>query len=708
MTSEGIGLRSRQVPPRDNVELPLGGNEGEESEVEEFVQREASAPPQQLEFEDAILFSELDSMDNMLSSGGQLKFTGDPGGPTLTHLRQSWAATEVDLKLKPATVGLTDDDRFHLLVRLTGGGAREQCGLLQETLQQEVKARNAPIQREYQLALLTYQGELAEYEALTEEQKAAVDRPAPPDEPVLSNSFIQPLARLWNLLENLYPERSTARIQEFREFQMKPAESMANMVSRLQTLKLVLKQPEPASVFKFLDAIRPKPLADKVKDILRIKEMDPNEWTVKEVGDIAIRLEKAQGEESLWTTSKPNASVLPSAVMSSGSSLKNTTVTCYNCGRTGHMAKNCRVKSTRPTKKAVSNARSSFANPKANRSDDRVCYTCNKPGHIAKDCSQQRPGNVTKPMKGKPWCSLHKINTHSSESCWVLHPELRPSYLKERTAAHSARRAKVVPAKLGSSLSVKLKPALLSATKDDSPDVNQTMDSYYAEVVTDASPYYHMADLFAVNVRAAATQRRSSETQRLRQVTQADMPLSYLPYPDAAQEQNPPNMEPVPPVFEDYPAGGDNTRRGKNVVDQDLLDATNLNHHSSEKSDNEKMPESFGYLSEGDPDFQGTVEFVMEKQLPRNSSVLRNGSERRENASDHEEFGSETPQEGRPIESSINESREILKQLSAGDNISLTNNTQQPAEEIPGVSLTRDNISSGTRRMRKDDRPGGG
>jgi hypothetical protein len=58
-------------------------------------------------------------------------------------------------------------------------------------------------------------------------------------------------------------------------------------------------------VFKFLDAIRPETLADKVKDILRIKEMDPNEWTVKEVGDMTIRLEKAQGEESLWTSSKP-------------------------------------------------------------------------------------------------------------------------------------------------------------------------------------------------------------------------------------------------------------------------------------------------------------------------------------------------------------------------------------------------------------------
>jgi hypothetical protein len=115
----------------------------------------------------------------------------------------------VDLKLKPATVGLTDNDRFHLLVRLTGGRAREQLGLLQETLQQEVKARNEPLQREYERSLLTYQGELAAYEALTDEEKVAAERPKPPEEPVLSDSFIQPVARFWSSLENLYPERST-------------------------------------------------------------------------------------------------------------------------------------------------------------------------------------------------------------------------------------------------------------------------------------------------------------------------------------------------------------------------------------------------------------------------------------------------------------------------------------------------------------------
>jgi hypothetical protein len=132
-------------------------------------------------------------------------------------------------------------------------------------------------------------------------------------------------------------------------------------------------------------------------------------------------------------------------------------------------------------------------------------------------------------MKGKPWCSHHKINTHSSESCWALHPELRPSYLKER-AAQSARQARVVPAKSGNSLGVKLKLALLSATKISHSNVGQTMDSYYAEVMFCESPHY-VVEPFAVNARAARTERRSAETQGLRRVTQADMPLSYLPYP---------------------------------------------------------------------------------------------------------------------------------------------------------------------------------
>jgi hypothetical protein len=109
-----------------------------------------------------------------------------------------------------------------------------------------------------------------------------------------------------------------------------------------------------------------------VKDILRVKEMDPNSWTVHDVGDIAIKLEKAQGEETLWTTTKPV--VVPSGVSGGSGFVKNTGVTRFGCGRPGHLQKRCPCKTSKSTKKAVTNARSSFANPKANRSEDRKCY----------------------------------------------------------------------------------------------------------------------------------------------------------------------------------------------------------------------------------------------------------------------------------------------------------------------------------------------
>jgi hypothetical protein len=422
---------------------------------------------------------------------------------------------------------------------------------------------------------------------------------------------------------------------------MKPAESMVNMVSRLQTLKLVLKQPEPTSVFKFLDAIRPKSLADKVKDILRMKKMDPNQWTVKDVGDIAIRLEKAQGEESLWMTSKPIASVVLPFGVSGGSSAKNTSVTFYHCGRLGHMKNKCPYKNGKATKKkAVTNARASFANPKANRSDDKRCYTCNKPGHIAKDCPQQK-GNVTKQIKGKPWCSHHKINTHASESCWALHPELRPSYLNER-AAQSARQARVIPAKTGSSLSANLGSALLSATKEPQSKGNLKMDSYYAEVVMTECPH-STVEPFAVNARAAMMERRSAETQGLRRVTQSEMPLSYLPYPDAPTRVQHPVREPVPPVITDELGSftprqfrsprGDDAHTGKNVIDEDLLDATDLSHHSSKESDKEEMPQSFDYLSEEDPNFKEVWNLWQESNcLGRRTVCLETDPEKKKKA----------------------------------------------------------------------------
>jgi hypothetical protein len=496
---------------------------------------------------------------------------------------------------------------------------------------------------------------------------------------------------------------------------MKPAKSMAHMDSRLQTLKLVLKQPKPASVFKFLDVIWPKSLADKVKDILRTKEMDPNAWTVKDVGDIAIRLEKAQGEDSLRTTSKPaSTSVLPS-VVASGSSGKSPAVTCYNCRCTGHMKNWCPYKNSKPTKKAVTNARSSFANPKAKRSDNKRCYTYDKHSHIARECPQRKvSGNMDKSMKGKPWSTHHKINIHSSESCWAMHPELRPSYLKER-AAQSAQQAKVVTAKSGNNLNVKPKPPLFSATKTSHSDASQTMDSYYAELVVNESPH-HVLTPFAVNAQAARVERRSAQTQGLRRVTQADMPLSCLPYLDAQRKQYP-VTEPAPPVVTDDLGSfvprqyrsprGSTALRGKDVIDQDSLDVSDLSHYSIKESGKEEMPESFGYLSEENPDCQGSLEVVTKKQLSGSHSMLKDGS-REESANDHKASrASETPQKGRPSEPFEDEStKEILTTLSSRDHLLLIS-TQPPAEDIPGVQLTRDTLSSGTLYVQKNGPPRG-
>jgi hypothetical protein len=57
---------------------------------------------------------------------------------------------------------------------------------------------------------------------------------------------------------------------------MKPAESMASMESSGQRLKLVLKQPEYTAVFKCVNTIRPKSLAEGEKDTVRMEEMSPN------------------------------------------------------------------------------------------------------------------------------------------------------------------------------------------------------------------------------------------------------------------------------------------------------------------------------------------------------------------------------------------------------------------------------------------------
>jgi hypothetical protein len=61
---------------------------------------------------------------------------------------------------------------------------------------------------------------------------------------------------------------------------------------------------------------------------------------------------------------------------------------------------------------------------------------------------------------------------------------------------------------------------------------------------------------------------------------------------------------------------------------EELLDATDFGQDPSDKRDSVEMPESFGYLSECDPNFQGVLKFVMNGQLQEKRSVPKNGSKK--------------------------------------------------------------------------------
>jgi hypothetical protein len=139
------------------------------------------------------------------------------------------------------------------------------------------------------------------------------------------------------------------------------------------------------------------------------------------------------------------------------------------------------------------------------------------------------------------------------------------------------------------------------------------------------------------------------------------------------------------------------------------LDATDFSHDPSDKSDREEMPESFGYLSEGDPNYQGILEFVMPVPLQEIRSVLENGSkEEKESARPIRNLEeSEMPQEGHPSDPWKDEAQEVLGNLPTEDNLSLTNG-KELAKDIPvNVQQTIENLASGTTRGRMDDPPEG-
>jgi hypothetical protein len=109
-----------------------------------------------------------------------------------------------------------------------------------------------------------------------------------------------------------------------------------------------------------------------------------DEWTVSQLGEFAIRLDRIASEEALWNSTiqadTRNSRGTPPTTRGRGE-----TRVCHNCGRPGHIARDCRSKPRAGN--AATNMRP--ANAPANQRGPR--YYCHQMGHVAAECPDRHP-----------------------------------------------------------------------------------------------------------------------------------------------------------------------------------------------------------------------------------------------------------------------------------------------------------------------------
>jgi hypothetical protein len=247
------------------------------------------------------IWAEEEAMASLSAKRNNRKlFSRDKEGPPLRHLKQMHAAQDVGIKLRPTAANLTHNDRFVLLTDFLEGGARSQGDELQERMQKELNASNALELMEYDAAVAAYPMRMAEWNALPAEGRGgALVQPATIP-PVAKTLFWDPLGQLWELFGRLYPERSSSRIEEYRDFKPLPGESTPNMVNHLDLLHMQIGGPELQAVTKLLDALR-KDMRTEVQQKLSVRFAHTDAWIVRRAGEIAEEIERNAAELSLYT-----------------------------------------------------------------------------------------------------------------------------------------------------------------------------------------------------------------------------------------------------------------------------------------------------------------------------------------------------------------------------------------------------------------------
>jgi hypothetical protein len=297
------------------------------------------------ELEDLDIMSSL----NMTHTSGRALFTGDSNGPSLAHLRQDYNAMKSELKLK-STEDLNANDYFNFIVKMLGGGAKDQAAALERQMANELREKNAAEHAQYIRNKEAYDIAKLAWDNLSAEARVGQVEPQAPVAHVDDEVYDKPVEKFWAMMEDLYPEKSRPRITEFRNFAMRAGETIASLVQRMQSLRHSLNMQEESAVFKLIHAIRPTTLGEEVRRQLYAIGTEIEQWTIALVGKVAVRIDRAHSQESLWVVTVQNMDA-PRAMSRTDAPYRPSrdqggraieTRTCHKCGKSRHIATFCR------------------------------------------------------------------------------------------------------------------------------------------------------------------------------------------------------------------------------------------------------------------------------------------------------------------------------------------------------------------------------